>query len=246
MSKKPFDYCYPEAEFGGFSDVDGTIAFYMRLSALINLKMSVVDFGCGRGAHVEDTVVFRKNLQSLRGRVRSVIGVDVDEAGGLNPTIDEFRRLNPDGGWPVESASVDLVFSDGVMEHLTDPEQYFSEAARILRKGGYLCLRTSNAWGYVALAARILPKSFHGRVLKVAQPTRREEDSFPTLYRCNSICKLRRQMSGHGFDGVAYGYDAEPSYLSFSAVAYRIGVWSHKVLPGCLRSSIFVFCRKRC
>jgi SAM-dependent methyltransferase len=236
---------YPEAEFGGFSDVDGTVAFYSRISALLTPDMSVVDFGCGRGAQAEDTVVYRRNLRTFRGRVRRVIGVDVDGVGINNPTIDEFRLLAPGGVWPLESSTVDLVFSDFVIEHLPDPDLFFIEARRVLRKGGYLCLRTPNVWGYVAVAARLIPERLHKTVLRRAQPTRLEDDIFPTLYRCCSLAKLRGQILKHGFDGIAYGYDAEPSYLSFSAVAYRMGVLIHKFLPRCLQSSIFVFCRKR-
>ena len=245
MIKEHLKRGYPEAEFGGFSDVDGTIGFYTRVSALVTSDMSLVDFGCGRGAQAEDTVLYRRNLRSFRGRVRTVIGVDVDGVGIHNPTIDEFRLLTPDGMWPIESSSVDVVFSDCVMEHLADPDLFFREAVRVLRKGGYLCLRTPNVWGYVAVAARLIPERLHKNILRRAQPTRLEDDIFRTRYRCNSLAKLRDQLSKHGFDGVVYGYDAEPSYLNFSALAYRIGVVIHRFLPGCLRSSIFVFCRKR-
>ena len=206
--------------------------------------MSLVDFGCGRGAQTEDPVAYRRNLQNFRGRVRRVIGVDVDNAGLKNPTIDEFRLLAPGEMWPIEPSSIDLVFSDWVMEHLPAPDLFFSEAVRVLRKGGYLCLRTPNVWGYVAIAARLIPERLHKKVLRRAQPTRLVEDIFPTLYRCNSLAKLNGQLSKHGFDGIAYGYEAEPSYLNFSAVAYRMGVLIHSLLPRFLRSYIFVFGRK--
>src|ERR1035437_5733267 len=88
---------YPEAEFGGFSDVDGTVAFYSRVSALLTPDMSVVDFGCGRGAQTEDSSSYRQNLRRFRGRAHRVIGVDVDGVGVNNPTIDEFRLLPPGG-----------------------------------------------------------------------------------------------------------------------------------------------------
>lgn len=236
---------YPEIEFGGFSDVDGTVKFYARISALLTPDMTLVDFGCGRGAHTEDPVAYRRNLENFRGRAGRVIGVDVDGVGLANPTIDEFRLLPPDGIWPIESSSVDLVHSSFVMEHLPDPDLFFSEAARVLRSGGYLCLRTPNAWGYVAFVARLIPERLHKEVLRRAQPERLEKDVFPTLYRCNSLAKLRRKLSKQGFDGIAYGCESEPAYLNFWSVAYRVGVLAHKFLPGCFRSAIFVFGRKR-
>lgn len=168
---------YPEIEFGGFSDVDGSIRFFSRVAALLTSDAVVVDFGCGRGAHVEDPVVYRRNIRNFRGRVGRVIGVDLDRVGVSNPTIDEFRLLPSDGIWPIESSSVDMVLSSFVMEHLPDPDLFFSEAARVLRKGGYVCLRTPNIWGYVAIAARLIPERLHKKVLKRAQPERLEETS---------------------------------------------------------------------
>lgn len=41
---------YPETTYGGFSYVDGTIAFFSRVNALLKPESVVVDFGCGRGA----------------------------------------------------------------------------------------------------------------------------------------------------------------------------------------------------
>jgi hypothetical protein len=89
---------YPESHFGGFSDIDGTVVFYTRVNALLQPSFTVVDFGCGRGEHAEDPIPFRRNLRSLKGKVSRVIGIDVDDAGLLNPTVDEFRKFVPGGG----------------------------------------------------------------------------------------------------------------------------------------------------
>ena len=36
---------YPESRFGGFTDIDGTVAFYSRVNALVKPLYVVVDFG---------------------------------------------------------------------------------------------------------------------------------------------------------------------------------------------------------
>src|SRR5690349_1576763 len=69
---------YAETTVGGFSDIDGTIRFYVRVNALIQPSFRVVDFGCGRGTHSQDPIAFRRNLRSLKGKVAHVIGLDVD------------------------------------------------------------------------------------------------------------------------------------------------------------------------
>src|SRR5215472_4853874 len=125
---------YPETAFGGFSDIDGTVVFYARVNALVRPDFVIVDFGCGRGSYAEDVVDFRRNLRCFNGRVTKVIGLDVDSAASNNPHLDEFRSLIPGQSWPVESASVDLIVCDFVIEHLADPESSFSEARRVLRR----------------------------------------------------------------------------------------------------------------
>lgn len=232
---------YPEAAFGGFTDADGTITFYARVNSLLRPDFTVVDFGCGRGRYSEDPVTFRRDLSRLQGKVARVIGLDVDPAAAANPRLDDFRPLEPGHPWPVPDASADLVLCDQVMEHLPAPAVFFAEARRVLRSGGYLCIRTPNANSYVGLASRLIPNHLHARVLSRAQPRRKEEDVFPTLYRCNTIGALRRMMDAHGFRAAVYGYEAEPQYLAFSRLAYRVGVWVQKFAPGWLRPSIFAF-----
>jgi SAM-dependent methyltransferase len=232
---------YPESTFGGFSDVDGTVAFYSRVNALARPHSVVVDFGCGRGSYAEDHVIFRRNLTCLKGRVARVIGVDIDTVGLENPALDEFRQLTPGSEWPVESNSADIILCDWVMEHLPEPDPFFREAKRVLAQRGYLCIRTLNSRSYVGLASQFVPNKYHDRILSKTQRNRKPEDIFPTLYRCNTISALRRKMSSHGFNAVVYGHEAEPSYLLFSKLAYCMGVLHQRFAPGFLRPSIFGF-----
>jgi SAM-dependent methyltransferase len=46
--------------------------------------------------------------------------------------------------WPYPDGSIDCVVSNQVVEHLTDMDYYFSEAARVLKSGGVLISSTNN------------------------------------------------------------------------------------------------------
>jgi len=233
--------CYPEALFGGFTRRDGTIAFYSRIRSMLTPTSTVVDFGCGRGKSAEDSVRYRRDLCCLRGSCARVIGLDVDEAGRDNPLIDEFAQLTCNQ-WPVEDRSTDIVIADFVLEHLPYPRQFFSEAARALKPGGTLCIRTPNRYSYVALASQIIPNRHHGAVLSRVQDGRQTQDVFPTLYRCNTARRLKSEMRKAGFGPVAVvPWDSEPAYLAFSDVAYRIGVLAHAVMPPLFRSTLLSF-----
>jgi SAM-dependent methyltransferase len=236
-------FFYPESRFGGFTQIDGTIAFYSRVQALADPSWLVVDFGCGRGAYASDPVRFRRDLRILKGKVRRVVGLDASPTGAENPFIDEFHHLE-DARWPLEDGSADLCVCDNVLEHLPEPQRFFDEAQRVLKPGGLLCIRTPNRWNYIPLLARLIPDRSHAGVLARAKPGLLAEDVFPTCYRCNTIPALRRALASSGFAAVVYGYEAEPSYLSFSKAAYALGVLHQRLAPGLLKPAIFAFGEK--
>lgn len=231
---------YPEARFGGFSDIDGTIAFFNRVNSLLQPSFTVLDVGCGRGAHADDPILLRRNLRMLKGKVKKVIGIDVDLTAQDNPFIDEFRQIQAND-WPIESDSIDLIVCDHVLEHIADPDPFFSEVRRTLKDGGLFCIRTPNRWSYIAIAATLIPNKYHSKVTSVVQEGRKEQDVFRTFYKCNSIRKIKHILKRHNFDSVVYGYEAEPSYLSFSKYAYWLGVLHQRFAPRSLKAVIFAF-----
>jgi len=235
---------YPESKYGGFTDVDGTIVFYSRVNSLINNSSVVLDVGCGRGQYGDDTVYIRRGLRVLKGKCAKVIGVDVDPAAAANQFIDEFHLLT-DTRFPLSDGSVDLCVCDNVLEHVQNPDSFYAECKRVLKPGGYLCIRTPNVISYVGLASRLIPNRHHSSVVCKVQERRKEEDVFPTLYRCNTIRAVRRMMDKYGFDHCVYGYDAEPSYLSFSRLFYFLGALHERYAPRCLKTAIFAFAQKK-
>jgi SAM-dependent methyltransferase len=85
----------------------------------------VLDYGA-------DDSPYRRHLPK-RARYRAA-----DLAG--NPRADV--EIRPDGTLPVDDATVDLVLSTQVLEHVDDPTLYLSECTRVLRPGGSLVLTT--------------------------------------------------------------------------------------------------------
>lgn len=238
------EYFYPESRFGGLTDIDGTMVFYSRVNSLLIPSFTVLDVGCGRGVGAEDPVEISRNLRTLRGKVKKVVGIDLDRAGRENPLIDEFHLLDS-SIWPMDNDTIDLIVCDHVLEHITDPDMFFREARRVLRKNGYLCIRTPNAWNYIAVLSRLIPNRYHLKIMPKVQSCRKEEDIFPAVYRCNSIRRIKKMMIKQDFESIVYGHEAEPHYLSFSKFAYRIGVLHQRFAPGFLKPSIFAFGKKK-
>jgi SAM-dependent methyltransferase len=240
----PIERWYPEVAVGGFTHVDATIAFYVRVNSLLRPSSVILDLGCGRGAASDDPVPWRRELQKLKGKCQRVIGADVDPEAATNPWIDEFHLIEGDR-LPLQDGAVDLCIADAVVEHVGDVDYFFSECSRVLQPGGHLLVRTPNTWNYATIATRLVPNRLHARVLAQVQPNRKDEDIFPTLYRCNTARRIRRQLERSGMDAVVVPFESEPAYLSFSRSLYSLGVLHQRYAPRLFRRSLLAFGTKR-
>jgi SAM-dependent methyltransferase len=239
---------YPESTLLGHTFVDGTAAFYNSVNGFIgkNAKDKVLlDLGCGRGSYMDEDDYYLIHLQNFKGRVKKVIGVDVDIDASANPAIDEFRLLELNKPWPIDDASVDICVSDWVVEHIADVSFFFSELNRVLKKGGYACFRTTNKFSYIALCASLIPNSLHSRLLVKVQSSRKEKDVFPTVYKCNTKKKFSQALAQHGFEPYIYYHDSEPNYLKFSYLSFAFGYYLQKFLPAFMRTTILAFGMKK-
>ncbi|MCZ2860380.1 class I SAM-dependent methyltransferase [Blastococcus sp. VKM Ac-2987] len=118
----------------------------------------VLDFGCGAG----------RLSQALAQHADEVVGVDVSA-----PMLDTARRLDRSGGRctflltehsdlrEIGSGSVDLVYSERVLQHLPRPalESYVGEFLRVLRAGGVAVLHcpTRPQWTLRGVVWRTAP-----------------------------------------------------------------------------------------
>ena len=238
---------YPEAAAGGFTRLDGNVEFYGRVQALLAERtgpVTVVDFGAGRGLVAEDEVLYRRLLAEFRGPDRTVIGVDVDPVVVDNPRLDEGRVIDPSGTIPLDDASVDLVVSDFTFEHVDNPDVTARELDRILKPGGWICARTPNKWGYIAIGARLVPNRLHVSALHKLQPAKHDHDTFPTRYLMNTRSALERWFPEPRFTVHAYTMDAESHLYAGSSRVLRLGLGLARHLPGPAKSMWMVFVHK--
>src|SRR5205085_7090165 len=80
---------------------------------------------------------------------RHFFGPDVDYVGADLPGNPHATvELLEDGTIPLPSDTFDAVISTQVLEHVTEPALYLSEAHRVLRPGGRMLLSTHGIFVY--------------------------------------------------------------------------------------------------
>lgn len=143
----------------------------------------------------------------------------------------------------------DIIVSQWCIEHLTDPAAFFREVARTLKDGGHFIFCTPNLYGCVGFLSRITPLALH-RALNKLLLNIKEQDTFPTFYRANTVKNLDKQLAEYGLARKCLKmYDEPPWLWSFSpfmcrlALAYRSKMMRDERL-GCLRGIIFAVYQK--
>jgi SAM-dependent methyltransferase len=174
---------------------------------------SILDLGAGRG---------KVQQMNFRGVVKFVAGADPDPAAQGNPFVDEFKLISPTGDIPYPNDSFDLVFTNNVVEHVADPGQFFSEAYRVLKPNGWFLSKTPNKRHYVALIARSTPHYFHEYINR--KRGRRDQDTFPTVYKCNTPKEVANYAAVAGFKMAEVRmWEGRPEYLRLWTISYLLG-----------------------
>jgi len=237
---------YPEIAAGGFTHVDGTVEFYTRIHALLRPDMIALDYGAGRGQQLlDEQSPFRAHLCRLKGKVATVFGVDVDEAVLSNPFLDDARVIEAHAPLPYKDANFDIILADWVLEHIDNPGMFCTEVTRLLKPGGWLCARTPNLWGIVGIGANLIPNSFHSKIVRGLGSSRQEVDIFPTVYKLNTLKRIRAHFLPENYLHCSYIANSEPPYVqgSFSLSKAVEAYW--RVIPRSLFTNLNVFLQKR-
>jgi len=237
---------FPEMRVAGFTRLDGAMNFFGFVNALLQPEMTVVDFGAGRGGLLEyPEAPYRTRLSTIRGKVKKVVGVDIDPVVKTNPLIDEAIVLAQPDVIPLEDSSADLVISISTFEHIAQPEIVERELFRILKPGGWLCAATPNKYGYIAIGARAVPNMLHKRVLRRMQPQRPSIDVFPTVYKLNTRASIRRYFKPSDWDVIMFPWSNEPCYMEDNPIAVWLLSLAGKYMPDPLQLHWSIFMQKR-
>ena len=230
ISSKLFERYYPD------DSKSGTILFYKWLRSNVQPEMSALNVGAGQSSD--------DKIMSLKGEVRRVIGVDIDQTVLDNVDLDETIVIN-DNRLPFSDNSFDLVWSDFVLEHIEKPRIFIKEIYRVLKPKSSFFFRTPNKYHYVSIIASITPNWFHNLVANEVRGLSSEaHEPYRTYHRLNSKISITEYSRFAGFREIEIRMiEPEPSYLMFQAIPFLMGVLYERIVNSsdrfsCLRSNI--------
>lgn len=212
VSGRLLDHYYPD-----FSR-SGTLAFYDWLDGALRPDWEILNLGAGRACRQRERV--------LKGRVRQLVGADIDSAVLANDEVDEAHLVR-DGRLPFGAGRFDLIYSDWTLEHVERPRLFLAEVHRVLRPGGQFFFRTSNLFHYSYLAAWLLPNRLHPRIVARARGLDGDRvcRSAPAFYRMNTALGLERLAEEAGFAETEIRFfEPEPAYVRFNDLSFLLGV----------------------
>jgi SAM-dependent methyltransferase len=237
MSVSPLAEALAEKYFG--DAVHPYATFEKIVRSHVRPEHTLLDAGCGYGAPV-----LRKFIDSAK----RLIGIDLVNFDAQVPGITLLNRDLADTGLP--DASVDVIMSRSVLEHIVDPAGMYAEMSRLLSPGGHFIFLTGNLWDYSAIIAKLVPNRYHPWIVARTQG-RDERDTFPVAYKTNTRRAVRKHAAAAGFEVTSFEYLGQyPAYLLFNAPLFLVGTVYEKMIDKIaglefLKGWILVVLRKR-
>jgi 2-polyprenyl-3-methyl-5-hydroxy-6-metoxy-1,4-benzoquinol methylase len=107
----------------------------------------VLDIGAGKDRSQIDA--------TIQPRVLRLIGIDPSEDILFNPSVHERYHNSLENFANVTQDKFDILFCTMVLEHITNPDTFFSASRQLLKPGGMFFAVTPNMWHYFGLATKI-------------------------------------------------------------------------------------------
>ena len=146
--------------------------FARLLDEQVPTGIRMIECGCGTGqlsnfmsVHNREVVAADLCLNSLR------MGADFARREGLSRVrFVQMNLFRP----PFAEGSFDLVVSNGVLHHTSDPRRAFESIARLVAPGGYLLVGLYHRWGRLITDARRKVFDWSGDRFKWLDPNLRD------------------------------------------------------------------------
>lgn len=155
-----------------------------------------LDLGCGHHLLPPWRLEEEKKLVS---RAKDIVGIDYD-----SPSLNKHKTIKKivQGTiteLPFPNSYFDIATANMVVEHLSNPEEQFSEINRVLSTNGLFIFHTVNENGYFAVLRKMISGKM-ARRLAAFLDERVSEDVFEVHYKVNTRKKVEDLARETGFE----------------------------------------------
>jgi SAM-dependent methyltransferase len=165
------------------------------LLPLLKRKRRWLDIGCGHQLFAQ---WMREDQRTAIASCEQAFGCDLDFEGmRLHPDLRN-KCMASGYGLPYASRTMDIVTANMVMEHVDNPDTFFTEVERVLVPGGLFLFHTPNRHGYATVLTQMVSNQAIRNILAGLLDGRKEEDVFPTFYRANDEESIHRLAARRG------------------------------------------------
>jgi len=188
ISNEPFNYFSQSGHFKTYDD--RTQVFLNQLHYEIgqrDLNPTILDVGCGQGIALSQQPQFE-----IGKRAGTYWGIEPDKGITSASCFNRVWQTSLEEA-DIPEASVDLAYSQMVLEHVSDPNAFLSKIAKTLKPNGVFLSLTVNAKSTFARISSICHKlKLQDLVLTIARGKQLVEDyHYPAVYRMCSEDALR-------------------------------------------------------
>jgi len=152
-----------------------------------------------------------------------VIGIDKIEPERVPSYLDQFVRADLIR-LPLPENYFDVILAEWVLEHLQKPKSVLEEFKRILKPGGRVIFMTTNIKSSLGIISLLTPSWVH-RKLKRFLLGVKEEDTFPTKYKINTLKKIEKLFAESGYKKIGLKTAPALGYWRFSKLLLK---WAAK------------------
>jgi ubiquinone/menaquinone biosynthesis C-methylase UbiE len=192
--------------------------YKFQVADLINERRGRVTLDVGAGKECPFFPFVRDPRSSV------IVGVDCSEHE-LRHNADLSLKVVADaaGGLPFRDASMDLVVSRSVIEHIKDNQAFFAECARVLRPGGTLVHTFSGKFTPFSLLNRVMPNALARGLIAFFHPHWKDDCGFRAYYDKCYFSAIQKLLDRYGFRNSQFTFRYYQSiYYEFLLPLYAV------------------------
>jgi 2-polyprenyl-3-methyl-5-hydroxy-6-metoxy-1,4-benzoquinol methylase len=179
--------------------------FKKYLEQYIKSETRLLDLGCGRQSFG----------QEYYQKAKIKVGIDPDaEALYDNKLMDEKHCLAIQD-IPDNFGEFDVVIAQWVFEHLQNPSEDIKRISKLCKKDGHLIFMTTNIYSPIIFLSNLFPIALKKYLRKLFLKIN-EDDTYPTVYKINSIAKIDYYLSQNSFQKVEMKKVGVLTYFSWN------------------------------